>query len=252
MGTSFPCEFCRLVYSSADDLKTHHKSHQTGPEEYHCEVCQTQFDNFESLKHHMRQAHGPQFKHLCFDCGRAFKSYDSINNHRRLFHRPGLICPICDICGKIFPFESFLQSHYKRHVGVKEFKCGNCGKLFKYKQSFKGHICGKEIMNFIWATNVCMLRHLFCYLYRHCILWEFDRCWLLDEQIFSECAWKSSFYCESVNCTTLHLAQYLLCYRHQISFKSISSGLLHNALAVFNIDKFWGYVGTLVIHVSTN
>lgn len=142
ISTSYPCEFCKLVYTSAEDIKTHKKSHKAGPEEFHCEVCQTQLDNFEQLKHHMEYAHGCQFRHLCFACGRAFKSYPSFNNHRRLFHRPDVKCPICDICGKIFPFESSLQCHYKRHLEVREFKCDNCGKYYKYKQSLKDHSCG--------------------------------------------------------------------------------------------------------------
>lgn len=138
-GSSFPCGVCGIVYSSSDDLKTHQKFHRTGLAEYCCEICSIVFVSFELLHSHMFQLHKQQFKHVCCDCGRGFNCYTSFNNHNRLFHRPDLQCPVCDICKKIFPFESNLRQHSIKHSGLRGFPCDRCGKSFKYKHTLRDH-----------------------------------------------------------------------------------------------------------------
>ncbi|XP_021368285.1 protein sister of odd and bowel-like isoform X16 [Mizuhopecten yessoensis] len=138
---AFPCEICRVVYSSAEDLKTHHRCHRVGPEVISCEICHVVVSSGEHLKEHMTQSHTEEFKYLCFDCGRGFTSYSSYNNHQRLFHRADLKCPVCNICWKIFPFESNLRYHYKKHSEVREYTCEHCGKSYKHKGKLKMHNC---------------------------------------------------------------------------------------------------------------
>ncbi|XP_060086420.1 protein sister of odd and bowel-like isoform X11 [Ylistrum balloti] len=138
---SFPCEICRLVYSSAEDLRTHRRSHSDDPLVHSCEICHITLSSANHLKTHMTLSHAEQFKYLCFDCGRGFTSYSSFNNHQRLFHRADLKCPVCDICWKIFPFESNLRYHYKRHSEVREYACQHCGKSYKHKGKLKMHNC---------------------------------------------------------------------------------------------------------------
>ncbi|XP_060086416.1 myoneurin-like isoform X7 [Ylistrum balloti] len=135
------CRICNIVYSTKEDLKTHNKVHSKGPRQYNCEVCQTQHPDQVLLKEHLLKCHGDKYKFFCFECGRAFKSYASTNNHDRLFHRPNTNCPVCDLCGKIFPFESSLKIHYAKHSQVRPFLCQICGKSYKHKQSLKEHIC---------------------------------------------------------------------------------------------------------------
>ncbi|XP_033753453.1 protein sister of odd and bowel-like isoform X8 [Pecten maximus] len=144
-GNSFPCEICRIVYSSLEDLKTHQKCHRNGPEEFRCEVCCVVFPSSDQLHIHMMELHRHQFKHMCCDCGRVFNCYTSFNNHNRLFHRADLKCPVCMICRKIFPFESNLRQHSIKHSGAREFRCDNCGKSFKYKHTLREHICTLNI-----------------------------------------------------------------------------------------------------------
>ncbi|XP_033753460.1 protein sister of odd and bowel-like isoform X14 [Pecten maximus] len=138
---SFPCEICQVVYSSAEDLKTHLRSHGVSPVVNSCEICHVAFSSGENLKTHMNQSHGEEFKYMCFDCGRGFTSYSSFNNHQRLFHRADLKCPVCNICWKIFPFESNLRYHYKKHSEVREYVCQHCGKSYKHKGKLKMHNC---------------------------------------------------------------------------------------------------------------
>ncbi|XP_021368281.1 protein sister of odd and bowel-like isoform X12 [Mizuhopecten yessoensis] len=135
------CRICNIVYSTKEDLKTHNKVHSKGPVQHNCEVCQTQLPDKNLLKEHLLKCHGDKYKFFCFECGRAFKSYASTNNHDRLFHRPNTNCPVCDLCGKIFPFESSLKIHYAKHSQVRPFLCKTCGKSYKHKQSLKEHMC---------------------------------------------------------------------------------------------------------------
>ncbi|XP_021368275.1 zinc finger and BTB domain-containing protein 49-like isoform X7 [Mizuhopecten yessoensis] len=152
-GNSFPCDMCEIVYSSVEDLKTHQKCHRNGPAEYRCEICCGVLVNSDQLHGHMMNLHKNQFKHMCYDCGRGFNCYTSFNNHNRLFHRTDLKCPVCKICKKIFPFESNLRQHSIKHSGVREFKCDNCGKSFKYKHTLKEHMCTLNVTSSIKAET---------------------------------------------------------------------------------------------------
>ncbi|XP_069132913.1 myoneurin-like isoform X9 [Argopecten irradians] len=142
MSSFYPCEICRVAYSSAEDLKTHQRGHRVSPDDANtCEICQTKLSSADILKKHMIQSHASEFKFLCFECGRGFASYSSFNNHQRLFHRPDITCPVCDICHKVFPFESNLRYHYKKHSEVREYVCQLCGKSYKHKGKLKTHNC---------------------------------------------------------------------------------------------------------------
>lgn len=46
----------------------------------------------------------------------------------------------CEICDKRFQFDSFLQRHKKMHSEVKEFKCPQCGRCYKYRGNLNVHL----------------------------------------------------------------------------------------------------------------
>ncbi|XP_069132931.1 zinc finger protein 37-like isoform X25 [Argopecten irradians] len=141
-GAYFPCDICKIVYSCAEDFKTHQKFyHGNDPQEITCEICHTIYAESFEQRSHMIHVHGLEFKHFCFECGRGFRSYPSFNNHNRLFHRRGLQCPICPICRKIYPFQHFLDNHIKKHSEVRSFSCTRCGKSYKHKQTLREHLC---------------------------------------------------------------------------------------------------------------
>lgn len=135
------CPVCNIVYPTSEDLKTHGRSHKEGPHIHLCALCDVDCGTLENLKGHLYSQHGSKFKHFCFDCGRAFKSYPSFNSHERLFHRSDTKCPVCELCGKIFPFESSLKLHLKKHSELRPFICRICGKSYKHKANLASHTC---------------------------------------------------------------------------------------------------------------
>lgn len=142
VSSLFPCRTCNIVFSSFDDLATHdRRCHHIGTDAWHCRVCMVDCHNPVQLKGHLVKVHGQEFKHLCFECGRGFKSYSSFNTHNRLFHRADLNCPVCPICRRVFPFDSKLQVHLKRHSDDQPYFCRVCGKTYKYEWNLKVHNC---------------------------------------------------------------------------------------------------------------
>ncbi|XP_021368282.1 myoneurin-like isoform X13 [Mizuhopecten yessoensis] len=144
---SFPCQYCHLVYSQAEDLKSHERSHNIGTDVWCCRVCKTVCQTAEQLKVHLIQVHNNAFKHFCFECGRAFKSYSSFNSHNRLFHRADIDCLVCSMCCKVYSNKSHLEMHLKSHSQEQPFACVHCGKAYKSKSYLRTHNC-KAISTF--------------------------------------------------------------------------------------------------------
>lgn len=147
-GNAFPCLVCSVVCSTPDDLRTHERSHNIGVDEWRCQICQLDCRQFVNLKIHLLNSHGHEFKHFCFECGRGFKATWNYKAHKRLFHRVDSNCPVCKICGKIFPFESRLQTHLKSHSDNQPYCCRLCGKTYKYECSLNMHTCSAP-------SNIC-------------------------------------------------------------------------------------------------
>ncbi|XP_069132924.1 myoneurin-like isoform X18 [Argopecten irradians] len=138
---SFPCLSCHLVFSQAEDLISHQRSHNVGNKEWICRLCKSDWQTAEKLKIHLIQYHGDKYKHFCFECGRAFGSYSSYNSHDRLFHRDDIESPLCTTCCKIFPNRSQLLTHQQCHSQEQPFVCIHCGRSYKTKANLKTHSC---------------------------------------------------------------------------------------------------------------
>ncbi|XP_033753467.1 myoneurin-like isoform X19 [Pecten maximus] len=145
--SSYPCRICHLVFSKPEDLTSHERSHNIGADVWCCRVCLMNCESLQHLTRHMLQAHGDSFTHFCFECGRAFKSYSTFNAHERMLHRANRNCPVCSFCGKIFPYESQLQIHSRKHSTEQPYICTLCGKTYKHIRNLKVHNCSNTPTN---------------------------------------------------------------------------------------------------------
>ena len=66
----------------------------------------------------------------------SLPSYHTGRGHR---DRTGVRRHTCTVCGKWFPSESKLATHFRTHTGDKPFECLTCGRKFSEKGNLKRH-----------------------------------------------------------------------------------------------------------------
>ena len=102
-------------------------------------LCQYKLTSIKELNMHHKTDHGIE---NCDKCDKSFTTRSALEKQMYL-HRE-LKC-VCDICGKGFPFKSWLDQHKLVHYPESRLSCVNktCGKKFKnpgdYNRHFKTH-----------------------------------------------------------------------------------------------------------------
>lgn len=159
------CRLCGKTFLERSGLKTHSKSHdgegrqspartEGGTEEgtkvsHSCKVCGESFNRKGSLRNHVK-IHSS----ACGICGDALSPPDILAEHLRLHRDAG---NICHICGKAY---QNIDTHMRRHTGVKPFTCATCGKSYPRPGALRRHkrvhtgerpyvceFCGKTFMD---------------------------------------------------------------------------------------------------------
>ncbi|XP_041460253.1 zinc finger E-box-binding homeobox 2-like isoform X3 [Lytechinus variegatus] len=105
-----------------------------------CPYCDRSYKRLTSLKEHIKYRHEKTFNNFsCPECNYCFAYKSQLERHMAT-HMPGRN-QICDICNKAFVNIYRLQRHMLTHTsGNRKFKCGECGKAFKYKHHLKEHL----------------------------------------------------------------------------------------------------------------
>lgn len=180
----YKCEICYSVLTEKDALLNHLKSiHNVNcqpkkrataasrREARKCGHCNKRFANRGKLDSHQHKSHGAVIR--CRICDKICTDIYRLTSHINVRHlRQG--AAVCDICGKEFPVERYMNSHRRRHFQEKKHACPTCGKKFLDTNTLKDHIethkptedrryryicsfCGKQFnskRSFIDHTNV--------------------------------------------------------------------------------------------------
>ena len=109
------CDICGNFYSNIGNLRTHMMLHKNKAA-FQCDICHKNLSSRRAMLYH-RKSH--------------FR--DPSNKRRTLYETHEDV--ICEICGKVFPFQNVLKKHMKKHEGVSSdsesrFLCTKCPKTF--------------------------------------------------------------------------------------------------------------------------
>lgn len=146
------CSLCgkrfRVPVSLSRHLLNVHDQHPTKQREsYTCTFpgCNKVL-RWKALRRHLETHKSPEERRSCPTCNEVFPNMQMRVLHERSVHQ-GKTNFKCEQCGKLFRDQIALNMHYKTHSSEQPFQCEKCGKRFKYKGSHLSHakaICGTD------------------------------------------------------------------------------------------------------------
>lgn len=134
----FSCKLCNASYSRKAKLGRHMLSHSQEHQvkKHKCSKCPKAFSTKEYLQAHLK-VHGGK-KYECDTCGFLCSSPFNLDTHKKkhLGDKPFK----CELCEKTFVRRDFLDNHMEQVHKNKKSKCEKCGKLFSRKDVLKRHL----------------------------------------------------------------------------------------------------------------
>ena len=140
--TKMQCSKCKLeVFKNSTEFAEHVELCQRLPKEpdgiFRCndDACDEFFNSMEVLKYHLYEKHGRCDIDVCDICGIILKGAGSARKHRQI--HLGIKAFKCNECGKDFTTKLNLKHHVSVvHMKIKKISCTECD----YKTSHKSHL----------------------------------------------------------------------------------------------------------------
>uniref|UniRef100_A0A6P7GZX3 Zinc finger protein 726-like n=1 Tax=Diabrotica virgifera virgifera TaxID=50390 RepID=A0A6P7GZX3_DIAVI len=123
-STGFTCETCNSRFLDRSSFTIHNRKHK----KIKCDICDRFIRADNMKKHVLMHTADPA---VCSICGATFKNFNGLRCHDFHYHKHTAQQYVCEECGKTFRMKyRFLLHKKKVHVGLRNFKCSNCGKAF--------------------------------------------------------------------------------------------------------------------------
>ncbi|XP_031332242.1 zinc finger protein OZF-like isoform X4 [Photinus pyralis] len=147
----YECLECKKVFSKANELRNHKKTHR----DYQCKLCSDVFNSSEQLVEHTK-LHNSSKKtkdtgHVCTVCDCQYRDNNKLVEHMLNEHTEKVVHEdeiekiseehlVCNVCNKSYLKASNLAAHMGTHTGIKPYACNICGKCFTQGRAHACHM----------------------------------------------------------------------------------------------------------------
>jgi uncharacterized Zn-finger protein len=126
---------------------------------YICNICNKQFLSISALKLHQRFVHEHQLIFTCTynGCGKIFRNKYRLETHLR--KHQGIKLFKCEICEKSFSENGTLLTHYVIHSNYKPFSCEFCSYKCKTNPQLKHHYLKEHNESYFYKCFICKIKY---------------------------------------------------------------------------------------------
>ncbi|XP_030565158.1 zinc finger protein squeeze [Drosophila novamexicana] len=137
----YKCASCSKSFANSSYLSQHTRIH-LGIKPYRCEICQRKFTQLSHLQQHIRTHTGDKpYKCRHAGCPKAFSQLSNLQSHSRCHQTDKPFK--CNSCYKCFGDEVTLLEHIPKHKDSKHLKthiCQLCGKSYTQETYLQKHL----------------------------------------------------------------------------------------------------------------
>ena len=132
------CSKCDKKYETSKQLKKHlYNAHKGGRTVFLCNLCDKSYKNFSSLWRHKKVIHDC-IRLTCNLCEKTYRYQSDLTVHVKSFHE-GKRMTFCKICDKTYTSIWNYKIHVQSYHNGKRFRCDICSKIFSFETTLYKH-----------------------------------------------------------------------------------------------------------------